>query len=51
MSFNDVEPGIGGMALGEMTFRLSSKILDNTAHGKKRFFQKRARSWSTPSAA
>jgi uncharacterized protein DUF3943 len=40
MSFNDlISTGIGGTALGEMTFRMSSKILDNTAHGKKRFFR------------
>ena len=40
MSFNDmISTGIGGMALGEMMYRMSSKILDNSATGKGRFFR------------
>jgi hypothetical protein len=40
MSFNDmVSTSVGGIALGEMVFRMSSKILDNTAQGKGRFFR------------
>jgi uncharacterized protein DUF3943 len=40
MSINDmVSTSIGGIALGEMMFRLSSEILDNGAHGKTRFFK------------
>jgi hypothetical protein len=37
MSINDwVATGIGGIALGEMTYRVSSTILDNTATGAGR---------------
>ena len=40
MSFNDlVSTGIGGMAVGEQMFRLSSQLLDNQATGKGRFFR------------
>jgi len=35
MSYNDmISTGIGGVALGEMMYRMSSKILDNSATGK-----------------
>ena len=38
MSFNDmVSTGIGGIARGEMSYRVSSLILDNTKRGKGRF--------------
>jgi opacity protein-like surface antigen len=38
MSWNDmVSTGLGGIARGEMVFRVSSLILDNTARGKGRF--------------
>jgi hypothetical protein len=38
MSFNDmVSTGIGGIARGEMAYRVSSLILDNTKRGKGRF--------------
>src|SRR6185436_13931117 len=37
MSFNDlVSTGIGGIARGEVLYRLSSLILDNTSRGKGR---------------
>jgi hypothetical protein len=37
MSFNDmVSTGIGGIARGEMSYRISSLILDNTKRGKGR---------------
>jgi len=40
MSFNDlVSTGIGGMAVGEQMYRLSSQLLDNQAKGKGRFFR------------
>jgi hypothetical protein len=38
MSFNDmVSTGIGGIARGELMYRVSSLILDNTKRGKNRF--------------
>ncbi len=38
MSFNDmVSTGIGGIARGEMAYRISSAILDNAKRGKGRF--------------
>jgi hypothetical protein len=38
MSFNDlVSTGIGGIARGEMSYRVASLILDNTKRGKGRF--------------
>jgi opacity protein-like surface antigen len=40
MSYNDmIATSVGGFTLGEMTYRLSSEILDNQATGKKRFFK------------
>jgi hypothetical protein len=40
MSFNDMfSTGIGGIALGELQYRLSSEILDQRARGKTRFFR------------
>jgi hypothetical protein len=40
MSLNDmVSTGIGGIALGEMQYRLSSEILNNQDTGKSRFFR------------
>ncbi len=37
MSYNDmISTGIGGMAFGEATYRISSRILDNTATGNGR---------------
>jgi hypothetical protein len=43
MSFNDlISTGIGGMALGEMQYRLSSEILNNQATGTGRFFKELA---------
>jgi hypothetical protein len=40
MSFNDmVSTGIGGIAMGEMQYRLSSEILNNRSSGKGRFFR------------
>ena len=40
MSFNDMfSTGIGGIALGESMYRLSSEILDNQATGKTRVFR------------
>jgi hypothetical protein len=37
MSYNDlISTGIGGMAVGEEMFRLSSQLLDNRAKGKER---------------
>jgi len=40
MSFNDlIATGIGGIALGEMQYRLSSEILDNRSGGKTRVFK------------
>jgi hypothetical protein len=40
MSFNDmISTGLGGIALGEMGYRMSSKILDNTAQGKGRIWK------------
>jgi uncharacterized protein DUF3943 len=40
MSLNDmVSTGIGGIALGEMQYRLSSEILNNQSRGKTRFFR------------
>ncbi len=38
MSFNDlISTGIGGMARGEVLYRVSSLILDNSSRGKGRF--------------
>jgi hypothetical protein len=38
MSFNDImSTGIGGIARGEMAYRISSAILDNTKRGRGRF--------------
>jgi hypothetical protein len=43
MSFNDmVSTSLGGIAIGEMMYRMSSKILDNTAQGKGRFWREAA---------
>ena len=43
MSFNDmVSTGIGGIARGEVMYRISSLILDNTKTGKSRFGQEAA---------
>ncbi|HJS56793.1 MAG TPA: DUF3943 domain-containing protein [Vicinamibacteria bacterium] len=40
MSFNDmVSTGIGGVAYGEVAYRLSGEVLNNSATGKSRFFQ------------
>jgi len=40
MSYNDmIATSFGGFTIGEMTYRLSSEILDNRATGKKRFFK------------
>ncbi len=40
MSYNDiVSTSMGGIALGEMMYRLSTQIVDNHAHGKGRFFR------------
>ena len=40
MSFNDmIATGIGGIAYGEATYRLSSEILHNQDTGKSRFFR------------
>ena len=40
MSFNDMfSTAIGGIALGEVQYRLSSEILDNRSGGKTRFFR------------
>src|SRR5262249_54939482 len=40
MSLNDmINTSIGGIAVGEMMFRLSSEVLDNRARGKTRFFK------------
>jgi hypothetical protein len=37
MSYNDmISTGIGGMAFGETTYRISSRILDNTTQGNGR---------------
>ena len=43
MSFNDmVSTGIGGIARGEVSYRISSLILDNTKRGKGRWGQEAA---------
>jgi Domain of unknown function (DUF3943) len=43
MSFNDmVSTGIGGIALGEMMYRMSSKILDNQATGGEHIWREAA---------
>jgi hypothetical protein len=43
MSYNDlIATSVGGFTMGEMTYRLSSEILDNQAGGKKRFFKELA---------
>jgi hypothetical protein len=43
MSFNDmISTGIGGIARGELAYRVSSLILDNTKRGKGRFGQEAA---------
>ena len=34
-----VSTGVGGIAMGEMTYRLSSTILDNTATGAGRIWR------------
>jgi opacity protein-like surface antigen len=40
MSYNDlISTTVGGITMGEMTYRLSSEILDNRATGGKRFFK------------
>jgi hypothetical protein len=40
MSYNDlIATTVGGIAMGEMTYRLSSEILDNQATGAGRFFK------------
>jgi hypothetical protein len=40
MSYNDmISTAIGGIAVGEQMYRLSSQLLDNTAKGKERFFR------------
>jgi hypothetical protein len=40
MSYNDmIATSVGGFTIGEMTYRLSSEILDNQARGKTRFFK------------
>ena len=40
MSFNDmISTGIGGIALGEAQYRLSSEILNNQSHGMGRFWR------------
>jgi Domain of unknown function (DUF3943) len=40
MSYNDlIATTVGGFTMGEMTYRLSSEILDNRATGGKRFFK------------
>lgn len=40
MSYNDlISTTVGGITMGEMTYRLSSEILDNQATGKTRFFK------------
>ena len=40
MSFNDmISTGIGGIAYGEVVYRLSSQLLDNRADGRGRFFK------------
>jgi hypothetical protein len=43
MSFNDmISTGIGGIARGEVSYRISSLILDNTKRGKGRWGQEAA---------
>jgi hypothetical protein len=43
MSLNDmISTGIGGIALGEMQYRLTSQILNNQDTGKSRFFRELA---------
>lgn len=40
MSYNDlIATSVGGFTMGEITYRLSSEILDNRATGGKRFFK------------
>jgi uncharacterized protein DUF3943 len=40
MSYNDlIATSFGGFTIGELTYRLSSEILDNRATGKKRLFK------------
>jgi hypothetical protein len=40
MSFNDmISTGIGGIAYGEVIYRVSGEVLNNEAQGKGRFFQ------------
>jgi opacity protein-like surface antigen len=40
MSYNDmIATTVGGITMGEVTYRLSSEILDNQATGGKRFFK------------
>ena len=40
MSYNDmISTGIGGIAVGEQMFRLSSQLLDNQDEGKSRIFR------------
>jgi uncharacterized protein DUF3943 len=49
MSFNDmVSTGIGGMARGEVMYRLSSLILDNTSRGKGRVGREAAAFLASP---
>ena len=48
MSYNDmISTGIGGMAVGEQMYRVSSQLLDNQAAGKGRVFRRWAASSST----
>jgi len=43
MSYNDlISTSLGGFTMGEMTYRLSSEILDNQARGASRFFKETA---------
>src|SRR5262249_61264850 len=40
MSYNDLlATSLGGFSMGEMTYRVSSEILDNQATGATRFFK------------
>ncbi len=51
MSFNDmISTGIGGIARGEVSYRISSLILDNTKRGGDAGFGRSRRCSSTPCA-
>ena len=51
MAFNDmVSTTLGGIARGEVAYRVSSLILDNTKRGKGHMGKRRRRSCSTPFA-